>query len=1257
MVNEWIKPIYDRTYADVQALMYDPNIENAIGCYNSVDVNRVENNTAYVLEYMLEHKIIKVAPALRIKTDWKETDIIIASEMKRIVENVAVLCSLSNPMIQDELPSLYLATQMNYILANDIERALDVMHDQPEIPADYFTLKLNNGIITEVLRLDGSIDYMNTTTCLIAENEVASILAIAPEPDIEYKHFTTWSGSTDDLQYINDVASASTTYIGQYHDVEFTANFKTAYPRTLTLTNAYISAKGDDKAESGPTTGVYYAGDTLMIIANIAPSGKAFYCWEGTQAGLDAISVSDTDPSTVWLVMPDCDVKLTPKYINAGQHYVTVINGNGSGYYNYNESVNISADIPANYGFDNWSGDTQYLDDIYSSSLSFKMPDIGVSLRANSSYRPGYHNVQIINGLINGSTTVSNVKEGIALPLTATPADDTEGLDYWSVEGAGSITSPTSFIVGNGNAIITGHYGPYYTLTAKNVNGVADNTQSVRAVKGHTFEGITTSSSQDNATNYHFKHWIDEAGEIISTEISPSIVATKNMIITAVYEYVEPVVINYYNITIKNKNNTGEITVKENVREHTVFTDYATIILTDYVLTGYYLDGSFVETPYYTLDGTADAKVTVTKNHVIEYVYRAREIYTLSVSNGTIGGADVYSGQYKERSNVNIVANVPATKHKFKDWKVVSGEAFYVPAEANGYITLGRSDVGVTATYVPVINLTVKTSKGENTYVLAKGENILASASPYPELKEFNIWEVISGDATINNYLASSTYVYAQEQDSIVEASYKDIPWFDITVINGYINLNGKWVESGKTIRNSAPEIKMKPAPTGKQFLQWEVLVGDQEDVYQPLAERTSLRNVTHNITIRATYYTPDPEVKYTLTITQKDGTIQTYNKPVGTQINVQAQTPDEGYKFYRWNGDYQYLIGGRYALDNIVNMPNKNISLEPSYAREGYITKYHLYMYSAECLLSEDSEGNQTWGTDGEFEEGTKIQIRAREIPFGWKFNGWEGTEQQQTALVHDLSNPNTYLTISDFDIHMTANIIEELKYTMKITNGQTSGEYYGGARVDVYFDKEDTDTEHYIFKRWTGDVLALSLYDGGVFDVTKPGTSNEPQYVKMPLQRIEITGDYTLTYKLSLIGGHIKDTQDIYFPSNTTVTIVADPTEDQIFLRWEGDIDTIEDIYEPTTTVKIINSAKNIAAVYTTEAKRTGIGYTVNNLTSTQTLNVTDISIISGILAKGFIVMDSKGHFYVITNIIETTTAQITRMTKIDKGGDLYE
>lgn len=486
MVNTWINAIYNRSYADVQSVMNNPDQIAPKGSYNYFDPNRIENNTAYVLEYMLEKKIIRAAPVLRIKTDWKENEIIVANEMKRIVENVAILCSMSNPMIKDQLPTLYLATQMNYVLANDIERALDIMHNQPPIPPDYFPFVINNGIITRVERTDGSIETINSSACLLAEDEVAYILGIAPEPEAEYKRFTVWSGNTDDLQYVDDITAISTTYIGQYHETTLTANFRSIVPRRLKLTNAYISVDGDETAESGPTEGIYEAGEDVLIIADVAPVGKKFYCWEGTQDALDAISVSDMDPSTVWLTMPACDVNLNSKYINAGQHKLTVVNGTGTGWYDYNDLVSISFEVDESvqdrYEFNNWSGSTNTVNDIYSNNTTLIMPDENITVRAIVTYIPIKYYIEIYKGFINGTEEFTYATKGTELSLTPKSYDG-YGFSTWKVSGSGQLLDETTFLVGEGNASIEGVFLPYYTLTAYNINNDPAYTKSSRAME------------------------------------------------------------------------------------------------------------------------------------------------------------------------------------------------------------------------------------------------------------------------------------------------------------------------------------------------------------------------------------------------------------------------------------------------------------------------------------------------------------------------------------------------------------------------------------------------------------------------------------------------------------------------------------------------------------------------------------------------------------------------------------------------------
>ncbi len=1241
MVNVWIETITDRTYGDVQAVMYEPMLENAKGVYNYNDLNRIENDTAYVLEYMLEHKIIRSSPSLRIKTDWTENDIVVASEMRRIVENIARLCDLSNPVIKDKLPNLYLATQVNYILANQIEEALEIMHTQPELPITYFELEIENGIITSVERLDGTVTSIGTSKTYIAEDEIAHILGVPYGEDAQYQVFTRWSGDTDDLQYVGNVTDMNTTFIGQYHDVKLTANFKTKIPRTLTLTNAYISLNGDDKAESGPRSGVYYAGDNILIIADRAESGKAFYAWEGTQEALDAISVADTDPSTVWLTMPDKNVELHPKYINAGQHYVQVTNGSGSGWYSYDEYVSIGANVPDHYGFDNWSGNTAYLEDIYSSYQSFKMPDINLSFRANYSYRYSYNDITIINGLINGQTTVSGARESSTLTLTPTPPDNTQGLDKWTIEGPGSVYGNT-FTVGDGNSIITGHYKPLQTLSVVNKNNNGD-TQTYSIVQGHT-QHIST---QSLVGNYRFDGWY-ENGTKLSGDTSYTVtMSTSNRTIEARYTYMDS-----YTVTVINKNNGGQTQTYSIVSgEH--FNIHTASETSDYLLEGIYKNGTKVTS-------SSSYGLYVYSDTTLECKYREKQNYTLTVVNGS------GSGTYKERTSVQIVAQSPAEGASFVNWSVTSGSLYSSGSNTSSTTTviIGSSDATIQANYKDLRDITVITYSGTNTYKVVQGNSKYIQANPAPDTWEFDKWEITSGDATLSNYLQANTYVYAGSQNSTITAKYKEIPYFDVEVENGYVqNTNGEWVTKATFLRNSNPVIQMKPAPEGYQFLQWEIVEGNYDDIYQPLAETTSIRNLLRNTKVRATYYIPDPEVKYTLTITQKDGSIETYNNAAGYQQSVYAQSPDEGYRFYRWNGDYQYLVGGRYQSDNVVNTPARNITLQPTYVREDYVTKYHIYMYSAECLVStskdeETGEITEYWSTDGEFEEGTNVRIRPTNIPFGWRFDGWKGATDQETSIIHDLTDTDTYVTVNDFDVHITATIAENEKYTLQITDGQTSGRYYEDYKADIYFSKKDTDDVHYVFDRWTGPGLVyLKLYDGGVFDIFYGGTKDAPQYVRMPATKVEIAAQYTSKYHLTITGGSIVGTQEEYFASGTTVNIEANtPETGKVFVRWDGDTDIITNIYDSSTTVTTVEGASNIVAVYANESDRNNIGYGLTSLINNNTINIEDITIISGEINTGFIVSDTLGHLYIITSI-NGNSATITRLTKTLKGGNVYE
>lgn len=1239
---EWIEPIYNRIEEDVSNVQHNPMITNPIGCYNYIDLNRIENDTHYCLNYMLEHNIISTAPVMRFKTDWTEDELVLYSDIKRIIGNVDLLRSLSNPQIKGGLPEIYASAQINYLLANAIEKCLFIMHDQPELPINYFYMKLNNGIITTIDRLDGETETINSDEAWIAENEIAHITGIASGPDIQYKVFTNWSGNQEDLQYIGNTQNQTTTYQGQYHNVEFTANFRTVFPRTLSLTNAYISVNGDDHAESGPRSGVYHAGDNIMIIADVAPSNKAFYKWEGTPEALEAISAANTDPSTIWLSMPDCDVELYPKYVNAGRHYVNVINGEGSGWYSYDDYVQISATVPNHYGFDNWSIDTNYLDDIYTPAQSFRIRDENVTLRANYSYRYSYNNVQIIDGLIsvNGQNVdkAQSLRQNTSYTLVPTLSDDNTGLDYWSVEGQGSVNRDNAgncgntFTVGDGNAIVTGHYAPLINLTVTNISNTG-NSNTYRIVQNHK-RVLTTESV---VGNYRFEGWYEGDTKLSSSTSYTIQVGTSDTTIRAEYEYYAS-----YTVTYINRNNGGQTTTSQ-VLSGNYWSTSTNEEVGDHLFVGWNKNGTQVST-------STSYGFYVNADTTIEAVYRAKETYHLTVINGS------GSGDYKERQSVSITAN----EGDFSNWSYSNLYSIGNTTSRTTTVKLGRNDGIVTANY-NMRKITVVTNSGTTEYNVVQDTPINVTANPAPSTYEFDRWEVTSGDATIANYLSQSSLVYAHSENSTVEARYKAIPWFNINVQNGYVNINDEWVSSGSVLRNSNPAIKMKPASEGYQFLQWEVLVGNNDDVYQPLAEQTTLRNVTHDITVRATYYIPNADMTtYVLTVTQKDGTIQRYNNSVGYQQSVLAQAPDEGYRFFRWEGDYQYLVGGRYVSDNIVNTPARNIALQATYIRQGATMTYHLYMYGAECLKSRTEDPTtheiiEEWVTDGEFEEGTQIEIRHTTIPHGWRFDAWQGATNEQTATITDIYDETTTITMPDFDCHITAVIIERDKFTLRITDGELSGEYYENDPAEVYFKKSNSVNEHYSFIRWTGDVQYITLYDGGVFDVTTPGNIDYPQTIKMPARRIELVATYTTTYHLTVSGGTI-DSQDDYFTEGAVVSITANTIAGKHFQRWVGDTTGIGSIYDPTTTITIGNSAKSLTAVFSNDSDRNNVGYGLTSFISSNIINISDITVISGQIAMGFLLSDSQGHLYIVTNV-NADTVNVTRMTKTAKGGGVYE
>ena len=1143
---EWIEPIYDRTYGDVQILEMDTTNSNTKGAYNYTDLNRIEQNTKYCAEYMVDHGILQVPPSMAIKMNWTENEIPTRDDMIRIVRNVMILMEGSNPIIKEELSELHETTQFTYLVANAIERNLDLMHNQPELPVQKWLLTLENGIIQEY----------NSSSAQIAEDEVVHIQGIPSGESAMYMQFTNWSGDPFDLQYVGDVTAQTTTFRMVYHDSEnyevvLTANFQTRIPRTLTLHGGTIY---DDL---GGTTRQFFAGDEIRLLADLAPIGKVFYEWQGTEAGLENLTGGE-EPSTSWLVMPDCDVEFTSFYINAGQHSVTV-DGEIQGWYDYKEHVYLISNSPGpKYSFAYWSGDTAYLDDVTSSSLT--MPDENVVFYAHWDYAYSYNTITMVQGTIDGETKLENAKEMSGHQIIAPAAPEGKVFGQWTLEGEGSFAddenSITTFYVGDGDATITCSYVDAKTVTIEN---------------------------KDNSGG------------------------TETFIVGVGKKY---------NIS-------------------------STEVLSDYMFDYWTKDGNrYGSSPHYNNIVMGDTDV------VYHAYYRDRNSYNLTVNSGT------GNGTYKERQTVSVSANTVPEGYRWSNW---SGNWYSIAnrRNMNTSITMPSHDCEVTANYDlirPYHTLTVINGSGSGEY--EEGTTVKCYANQAPEDYELQYWTEGGKITSYSNPMSVTIY----DKDRTVEAHYKPIPYFTVTVINGKLT-NGETMST--FLRDERPQIMMDPAPDGMKFLQWEIIEGNDNAVYQPLAENTTLNYLKSDVTVKATYYVPDENVRYTLSITNKIGETTSNQYPIGEQVPIHADSPDEGYEFVKWIGDIQY-VNDIYAESAIVNMPGKNISLSMFYNLIGASPTQHVFIEGGTIQIPGEED---RWEIEGEFEEGTTLTIKADDPDLGWEFARWRKSEtaaddDKSEETVANLTETPTTIQVRDFPITLGVEWrrIGTRSLTLKDGNSTNtlpgSGSYNPEQPVPIYFSIEDTDTRHYNFLEWTGDdIVYLTLFEGGDFDVTDP----TEQVISMPDRDIEITATYNISYSLS-----INSVIQGYYLEGESVELSAEEIEGKTFLYWEGDTECIDANYTPNSPNIVITMPPgpiNLIPKYTNTTDRNNIGYTLTDSYNNDTIFQEDIIIISGEIEPGFIITDINGHIYTITSIAENQIINIKRLTVKDEGKEVIE
>ena len=210
----------------------------------------------------------------------------------------------------------------------------------------------------------------------------------------------------------------------------------------------------------------------------------------------------------------------------------------------------------------------------------------------------------------------------------------------------------------------------------------------------------------------------------------------------------------------------------------------------------------------------------------VEAVYKDK-LFKLNVINGT------GSGSFTQGTVVTIKADTPPAGKVFWKWEEKTGSAYInsVLAET-GELTIMQSNVTIEAVYKDATSIT---PPGPAKYALKVdggigsgeyGENSEVIIKAYaPELgKEFDKWELVSGDVVIEDVNSAITKVTTKAMAANIRAVYKEssIPAptlkFDLIVKNG--------TGSGTYEENEVVSIKADPAPAGEEFDRWMITSG-----------------------------------------------------------------------------------------------------------------------------------------------------------------------------------------------------------------------------------------------------------------------------------------------------------------------------------------------------------------------------------------------------------------------------------------------
>ena len=271
----------------------------------------------------------------------------------------------------------------------------------------------------------------------------------------------------------------------------------------------------------GSGAGAYTNGQQVAIAATPA-AGQAFIQWTG-----DTQYLADSNSASTIVTMLT-NIEVTAKYSNL-YYTLTVTNGSGGGSYTAGSNVTITADAsPTNQTFYRWTGDTQYVASVTSSSTTVTMPATNISVAATYTNLPGYYTLTVKNGTGGGRYT-----NGAPVLITASNAPTGQAFDRWT----GDTTQLVDSVTTSSNTVIMTNKATTLTATYTNLPGWNTLTVGDGTGSGSYTNGAQVEIAADAQAGQVFYRWTGAVQYVADADSSPSIVTMPAWAITLTATY------------------------------------------------------------------------------------------------------------------------------------------------------------------------------------------------------------------------------------------------------------------------------------------------------------------------------------------------------------------------------------------------------------------------------------------------------------------------------------------------------------------------------------------------------------------------------------------------------------------------------------------------------------------------------------------------------------------------------------------------